>query len=457
MSSFDSWLVHFLDNPLNIAGLLALAGLFALALVFRHEVFYITRFIVKSLRRNLLRTCLTGVATMVLVFVVTMIWTVLYFLEVVTTEKSKDIKAIITERWQIPSQMPYSYAYSLRQGGYVKEGDFRVDPENDSMSWSFYAGYIEKDTTRQTRDKLIFFFCMDPSTFPKMMDGLDELTPAEMDQLNWACAEMKKDVRNVIVGRDRLKAMNKQVGDTITVYGTNYKDINIECKILASFPDGPYNQNAVMNYDLLWNSLEAYKKDHQNVAHSLAEKTLNLVWIRVPDRKTFDQVTRQITESGKYTKPAVKCETFSSGMGAFLDAYRDLLWGMKYLLVPAILATMALVIANAISISVRERRAEMAVLKVLGFGPTQVMIMVLGEAVLIGAGSGLLSAALTYLVVNYCGGIPFRIAFFPPFRIPLDAFWWGPALGGLTALIGSLAPAWSARTVKVSEVFSKVA
>ena len=31
-----------------------------------------------------------------------------------------------------------------------------------------------------------------------------------------------------------------------------------------------------------------------------------------------------------------------------------------------------------------------------------------------------------------------------------------PTLGGLTALAGSLLPAWSARSVKVSEVFSKI-
>jgi len=58
--------------------------------------------IVKSLRRNLLRTTLTCLAVMVLVFVVTQIWTVLYFLDSITTEKAKDFKAIVTERWQVP-------------------------------------------------------------------------------------------------------------------------------------------------------------------------------------------------------------------------------------------------------------------------------------------------------------------------------------------------------------------
>jgi putative ABC transport system permease protein len=131
---------------------------------------------------------------------------------------------------------------------------------------------------------------------------------------------------------------------------------------------------------------------------------------------------------------------------------------MRYFLVPAVCGTMALVIANAISISVRERRTEMAVLKVLGFQPRQIMAMVLAEALVVGAGSGLVSAAGTYTLINLIfGGLKFPVAFFPAFMVPGEALWWGPAVGGSTALVGSIVPAWSAMRVKVSEVFSKVA
>src|SRR5205085_9727112 len=128
------------------------------------------------------------------------------------------------------------------------------------------------------------------------------------------------------------------------------------------------------------------------------------------------------------------------------------------LLVPAILATMSLVIANAISISVRERRNELAVLKVLGFTPFHVLILVLGEALVIGAGSGMLSSwSMFYLLNHGMGGVKFAIAFFPAFLIPSDALWWGPLIGGATAFAGSILPAWNASRVKVTEVFSRVA
>ena len=76
---------------------------------------------------------------------------------------------------------------------------------------------------------------------------------------------------------------------------------------------------------------------------------------------------------------------------------------------------------------------------------------------LVGAGTGLLCAALSYFGVWAMGGINFRVAFFPAFFIPVGALWWGPAIGAGTALVGSFIPAWGARSIKVSEVFSKVA
>ena len=83
---------------------------------FHQTIFFYLRFVLKSLFRNLLRTGLTAAATMLLVFIVTLVWTVLWFLHLVMTEKSKDLKAIVTERWQIPSQMPFSYGAELADG-----------------------------------------------------------------------------------------------------------------------------------------------------------------------------------------------------------------------------------------------------------------------------------------------------------------------------------------------------
>jgi putative ABC transport system permease protein len=452
MSSVEKWVLDFLERPANIVVLNLGLLLLIVALIYHKQV----GFIWKSLRRNLLRTTLTSLATMVLVFVITLVWTVLWFLDLVTAEKSKNLKAIVTEKWQIPSQMPPSYEHALSEGAASKAGD--IKPE-DYMTWSFYGGSLEADPEKRTRENLVFFFVMDPKKLPTMMDGLDELSADQLKDLNAAIKLMDEDPRRVVLGKERLAALNKKVGERISLYSINFKDINLDgLEIIGVFPEGRYDQSAVMHRDLLDRALDSYKTGHNNTPHPMADKSLNLVWLRVPDTRAYEKVADQIMNSSLFKTPAVKCETASSGVASFLDAYRDLIWGMRYLMVPAILITMALVIANAISISVRERRTELAVLKVLGFSPRQLLCIVLGEALLIGCVSGLLSAGLTYLYIDVVkGGIAFPIAFFPKFLIPAQALWWGPLLGGLTALAGSIIPAYYASSVKVNEVFSKIA
>ncbi len=78
----------------------------------------------------------------------------------------------------------------------------------------------------------------------------------------------------------------------------------------------------------------------------------------------------------------MKCETLASLVTTSMAALRDIIWGVRWLLVPAALASLSLLIANSISISVRQRRTELAVLKVLGFRPCQILVLVLGEALL---------------------------------------------------------------------------
>jgi putative ABC transport system permease protein len=189
----------------------------------------------------------------------------------------------------------------------------------------------------------------------------------------------------------------------------------------------------------------------------MADGSLALFWLRVADSDSFQRIAGQVMSSPNFTSPAVKCETASSGIASFFDAYKDLIWGMRWLLAPAILFTLSLILANAISINVRERRMEMAVFKVLGFRPAHIFGLVVGEAVMIGAASGLFSAAATYLLVDkVIGGLKFPLGFVPVFFIPIEALWWGVAIGGLTSLAGSLMPAWTACRIRVSEVFSRV-
>ena len=430
----------FLYVSLAVAALV-LVGL----LIFFHKYF---SFVFRSLSRSLLRTILSSLAIMVLVGVGVIIWSVLLFIDQVLTDRSNDLKAIVTERWQIPSQMPYAYAQTLEDGA-ARPDDKSATKPQDTMTWQFYGG--TSDPTNRTRENMVFMFAMDPRKLKTMMDDLETLD----DHLVQALLEKKN---GVLLGRERLDQLNKKVGERFKLSGLNYDKLDLEFEVVGLLPEGRYDQSAVMNRDYLNDALDAWPRLHNGQKHAMADKTLNLFWLKVADKDSFEKLADQISNSSLMTAPAVKCETASSGIAPFLDAFQDILAAMRWLVMPAILLTMSLVIANAISISVRERRIEMAVLKVLGFGPMRIMALIIGEAVLVGAVSGFLAAAALYLIVTYWrGGIKFSIAFFPTFQIFIDALWWGLVFGGLASFVGAFLPAWSAQRIKASEVFSKVA
>ena len=58
----------------------------------------------KNLRRNRVRTALTGLAVLFLVVIFSMIVTVLRFLQMVVTAKATDVPVVITERYRFPSR-----------------------------------------------------------------------------------------------------------------------------------------------------------------------------------------------------------------------------------------------------------------------------------------------------------------------------------------------------------------
>jgi putative ABC transport system permease protein len=409
---------------------------------------------VKNLRRYLLFTSLTSVVIGGLAVMITIIWTIIYFMDLITVERSKDLKIIVTYKWSVPSQIPMTHADYLDPSskkylpGLEINGKRRYGP-NDFMTWSFYGGTT--DPAKVTPDTLLFFFVMDPESIIPMMDDMGDLDPKLVEAL-------KEKPQGCLLGVDKLRMLNKQVGERFKLTSVNYKGIDLEFEIVGVLPDGRYNASAIMRMDYFNNAFDKYERDYKKGPHPLAGKRLNLIWIRVGDRETFDEIGSIIEDAPQWGQYPVKVETASSVIGSFLEAYQGILWGMKWILVPTMLIVMSLVMANAISITVRERRSEMAVMKVLGYSPNQIMILILGEAILIGATAGFVAAGLTFAFFNLrWGGIPFRIGFFPVFRIPEASLFWGVAIGSITAFLGSVGPAWTARSVKVSEVFAKVA
>jgi putative ABC transport system permease protein len=415
--------------------------------------------VIKNLRRNLLRTCLTYVATFVLVMIVTSIWSILYFVDFWATEKSKDVKVIVSDKWQADTHLPFSYAAPLAEGAATRPSDNRP---LDSMTWQMYVGTI--DPAKKTFESYVIFFALEPKKILTMLDEIfDDLLPSKKNhgqpseklaQMQELIQKLESNKRGALIGPNRMLLLNKKVGERFVLTGISHKDLDLEFEIVGELPrTGKYDDLAFMNRDYLLDALDNYPRTHGGTKHDRADRSLDMIWLKVTDRPSFERIAHQIDSSGLFQAPPVKCETFSSALGSVKEVYGDMLWALRWFLSPAIIATMTMVLANAIGISVRERRMEIAVLKVLGFRPAQILVLILGEATLLGAVSGFVCTGLTYFLINIVLGSVQALFI----TVPDAVLWWGPAVGGLSALAGSVFPAWSACRVNVSDVFARVA
>jgi putative ABC transport system permease protein len=411
--------------------------------------------LVRSLRRNRTRTSLTFVATFVLVFVVCGLWSVLHYLDALLSDQTKAPRLVVSEKWQLASQMPMSYAGSLSLGAARRSDDVRP---TDTMTWQVYVGTTEPGSP--SPDNSVVCIAMEPAKVLTMFDDIfNEMNPERGQSstprrqlLEESVHKLERNKQGILLGARRLAALNKRVGERINLAGMQYRNIDLEFEIVGVLAGGRYSDLGIFNKDYLNDSFDSYARKF-GFKHPLESKSLTTVWLQMTDPQACARVAEQIDSSGLYQSPPVKCQTFSAYVSAALDAYADLIWGLRWVLSPAVLFIMTLVMANAIGISVRERAPEIAVLKVIGFRAWQVLLLILGEPMLIGALAGLLSALCSRLLVNVLlnqySDNPIDI------DVPVQALWWCPLAGLLSGLVGSVLPAWSACRLKAAQVFAR--
>ena len=251
-----------------------------------------------------------------------------------------------------------------------------------------------------------------------MMEGLESLPADQEAELHANIAKLKANRQGIILGNNHLRNTNKRIGERLKLNGISIsKGLDLEFEIVGSFPPGRYDTNGRLQPRLFHQRARFLSRNAQRAKTSLdgTEPEPDALEGARLGGICQDSLTDRVVARVYPSPPPVRCETMASGLSSMLESFRDLIWGMRWFLVPSCLATVLLVIANAISISVRERRIELAVMKVLGFRPYQILILVLGESLLLGGGAGFLSAGLTYAVINWAmGGLSFPHRIFRP-------------------------------------------
>jgi putative ABC transport system permease protein len=383
--------------------------------------------ILKNLGRNKLRTGLTALAVIVMVVICVEMQAVVGAVARLVEAGGSQSRLMVTERWVAPSRIPVRYLPALAQ----------LEGVEDWTTWSGYPCFLQE--SRQVSQQA-FAVATRPDNLVAMHPGLAQLDPAVAQAL-------QRQKSGAILAADVAQDLHCKVGQSFTLFNASDPSQSLRLKVVGVIPNGEYPR------------MIFFRQDYFEAATGNKD-TIDIMWLRVRDAQAVQRVTAQVQQRFGNRQPELKVETESAGVARFAGRSQAIL-SVIQLVIGILLIDMVVVLSNSISVATRERRTEMAVLKVLGFEPRAIMALVVGEAVLVGAASGMIGTTLTWVgsTLALAGLLPSPglTRMFAMFPIRPEAILWGVLLGALVGFAGSVIPAWHARGVRVADVFSKVA
>lgn len=122
----------------------------------------------------------------------------------------------------------------------------------------------------------------------------------------------------------------------------------------------------------------------------------------------------------------------------------------------AVAFTILAVSGNTMSMSIRERRKEIAVLKTLGFSSGLVLGLVLGEALVIGLVGGTLGVALSAVLLSAAGSVPGLNGFGASLQVTPMLLAGMLGVSGIIGLLSGLQPAVTAYRSNITAMLRQV-
>jgi putative ABC transport system permease protein len=148
-------------------------------------------------------------------------------------------------------------------------------------------------------------------------------------------------------------------------------------------------------------------------------------------------------------------QTKTESEAAFLEGFNELVGNLVLLLNAiglAVAFTILLVTANTMSMAVRERRVEIAVLKTLGFSSARVLFLILAEAGLLAAMAGALGVGLAVMLIANLADIPYLglvVSQVPGLAVDPMLAWLMMGVSIALGLAAGLVPAWTAYRARI--------
>lgn len=251
----------------------------------------------------------------------------------------------------------------------------------------------------------------------------------------------KRDRQGAVVGRKLADQFGWKVGDVIPIRGTIFSG-TWQFTIRAIYDgrdESTLTRQFFMRFDFI--------NDEVKKRFPRRGDQIGVFNILVNDPSRAADISKSIDAEFRNSLAETLTETEKAFQLGFVAQSEAIVVAIRIVSFVVIFIIMA-VVANTMAMTARERIAEYATLKVLGFSPAYVAALIFGEAMvlaLFGAGVGIL---LTFPMAQGFASSPAGTAF-PSFAVSASTVWMQIACALVVGVVAALVPGWRSARVKI--------
>ncbi len=376
------------------------------------------RFIFKNTLRNKRRTALTVLSIGFSLFLLIMLQSLLDFFEEPPGGDKRDLRLVVQRSTAFVDGMPMSYIQRLEKipnvnlvipvqifGGYYKDPQ-NIFPSMGTDPTSVWKMFPEQRVTQETIDAMI------------------------------------RDRTAAVVGVRLMERFHWKVGQKVTLISGLVAE-ELEFTIVGTYDSEIPNQDDAFYF----------RYDYLNEAMGDTNQC-SFFWLQADHPDSIPSIVEKVDETFRNTPAETRTTTEKSFIVGFISMLGNIRLLMRSVAV-VVVFTMLLVAGSTIAITIRERFREVGILKSMGYTRNKVLMMILGEAALIGTFGGLFGSGLAF-ALKFVNLYALTGGFVQELPIKIGFYFTAISLALVIGLAASIFPALRASRLTITEAMRRL-
>ena len=362
----------------------------------------IPTFILKNALRNKRRATLSVLSVAVSLFLLVTLLVALRELTLPAEDAGAELRVAVRNKISIANLLP------ARQRATIA----RIPGVAAVTPFTWFGGKYKNEESMTFAQ-----FAMDPKELRSVFGE------AKMDPESYAAFEAERTA--CVIGKMSADKFKLHVGDKIALESTVYP-VTMEFKIVGVYRGTPDDRNML------------FRQDYLDEVSGLPGQ-VGMWWLKVKSAEDMPGVLDAINRAFANTSAEVRAETERAFQLGFIS-----MWGNIKLLVTlissAVVFTLLLVTASTMSMAIRERFRELAILKAIGFRRRELFAFILAESFVLATAGAVLGVGGAWALFTFGNVATLTNGLFPMFEVTPKIIGIGALVAATLGIVASIMP-----------------